>query len=146
MGEITPEPGVAPSMPQNTVVFNGAAFNLMTTLFEGVRADVRDLKADLTKSIDDRLNAHEQAHEGIRKEMIDRTCNYDNRIEALEQHDESVGDTQKLAKARRDGQLWAVTTSVSVLGRYGKWILMALIFIGGLVAGSLGDVRVTFGS
>lgn len=147
MGDETPTVVHAvPSMPQNTVVFNGAAFNLMSTLFEGVRSDVRDMKIDLTKIIDDRYNLHEETHVRIRKDMSERTCRYEERLDKLEDYDQQADNSAKIVKARRDGQMWAFTTGVSIIDRYGKWILMTLIFLGGLLAGAIGHFQITFGA
>jgi hypothetical protein len=128
-------------MPQNTVVFNGAAVNLMSTLIESVRADMRAMRVDLVKTIDDRFSDHEDSHAQTRQRMTVFQSQYDERLRGLETAEREAEEEVAVAKAKREGQLAAINSALSFMDKYGKYVLGGIVFILGLLTGVFAELR-----
>lgn len=148
MGDLdAPPPSV--SMPQNTVVVNGAAINLISQLVESVRADMRAMETRVNDKIDARFNAHEELHDGIRVEELDFQRRTRERLSDLERKDIAEHEADAVKAARREGQMSIITGIPRIaagIERYGKWIATAIVGGAAALLAALGHVTITIGS
>lgn len=149
MGDaVAPEPDNLVRLPQNTVVVNGAAINLISQLVESVRFDMRSMEERVNEKIDERFDSHEELHETIRSGDLEFQRRTRERIAGLERQEIEETKDEAVREARRQGQL-SVFTGLARIGtgveRYGK--LIVLVIAGGITAllAGFGNISITIG-
>lgn len=119
-------------LPQNTVVINGSAYNLLAQLTEGIRNDMRAMEARLTTQAQLHVDEHNDMHDKLEIDARDRHRRVGERLTALEK----AGLTDDLHNAYSEGRLSFITTVRVFLARNRTWLLYIALLLIGVVAGT----------
>ena len=135
----------SPVLPQNAVVVNGAAVNLITTLVESVRTDMRAMEERITDNVNDRFDTHEESHETMAEETHGFRSRTKDRLSKLEKEQSAVDRSAAVKEARRDGQLSFVKGLLYVLDKYGNWVALGIVVTMAIIGATVGGFEVRFG-
>ena len=133
----------APRHPETAVYVNGAAVNLITSLTEGLRRDMRAMEDRLSDDIQERFAQHGREHDAEALHFSRAT----DRITVLELDDIEDDRIEAIRKARREGQLsiFLAMRRVATFGeRYGRTIAVIVAAIIGFLLALASD-RITSG-
>lgn len=118
------------------VYVNGQAIGLITALVGQLREDLSESEKRLRGDFKDQMTHHEEMHRATQLTMTRIQDNYDTRIKELEIHDKQAIEEERVAKAKREGQLMVITWTVGYVERNKHWLVPAMAaLIGGTVFG-----------
>lgn len=136
-------PPMTPRHPETAVYVNGAAVNLIASLTESLRRDMRAMEDRLSTDIQERFAQHGREHDA---EAL-RLSRASDRITVLELDDIEDDRIEEIRRARREGQLsiFLAMRRVATFGeRYGRLILVVAAAIVGFLLAFASD-RITIG-